>query len=215
MILIGTMEWASTIERGDFFCPVCNAAKTYQRKISRPFLTLYFIPVIPIGGLREYVICRSCRERFDSNVLEPGFAAEMLRDSPNVSEPASFETELLRLIALMMVEDVHVSELEIAMATRVYQSMSLRELPRSDLDHACREVIALGIDAGRYVGIAGEGMTHDQKLKSVQAMFAVASAEGHISPRRMQSLMQAQQQLKLNDVAFQTAIKDASQWVER
>ena len=214
MILIGTMEWASTTEKGEFFCPVCNATKTYQRKNSRPFLTLYFIPVIPIGGLREYVLCRSCRERFDPLVLEPGFAAEMLRDSPHIAEQATFETELLRLIALMMVEDDHVSESEIAMATRVYQSMSMRELPRSELERVCREVIALRIDAARYVGIAGEGMTHDQKLKSVQAMFAVASAEGHISPRRLQSLMQAQQQLKLNDVAFQTAIKDASQWVE-
>ena len=214
MILIGTMEWASTIERGDFFCPVCNAAKTYQRKISRPFLTLYFVPVLPIGGLREFVLCRSCRERFDSHVLEPGYAAEMLRNSPRVAQQATFETELLRLIALMMVEDDQVSEAEIAMATRVYESMSLRELPRSELERMCQEVIALRINAARYVGIAGEGMTHDQKLKSVQAMFAVAGAEGHISPRRLQSLMQAQHQLKLDDIAFQTAIKDASQWVE-
>ena len=213
MILIGTMDWASTVERGDFFCPVCNAAKTYQRKVSRPFLTLYFIPVVPLGGLREYVLCRSCRERFDPNVLEAGKAAEMLRDVTSATRPAPFETELLRLMALIMVEDDHISEVEIEMATRVYQSMLLHELPRSQLERACREVISLRIDPARYVGIAGEGMTHDQKLKIVQAMFAVASAEGRISPRRLQSLMQAQHQLQLDDVAFQTAIKDASQWV--
>ena len=56
MILIGTMEWASTVERGDFFCPACNAAKNYQRKVARPFLTLYFIPVIPIGAVREFKV---------------------------------------------------------------------------------------------------------------------------------------------------------------
>lgn len=212
MIIVGSMEWASTIERGDFFCPVCNGIKTYQRKVSRPFVTLYFVPVIPIGGLREYVICRSCRQRFDPDVLAAGKAAEMLKDTP-AGGPAAFETELLRLISLMMVEDDRVSEAEIDMATRVYQGMVLRELPRSELERACREVIALQIDAGRYVGIAGEGMTYDQKLKCVQAMFAVAGAEGRISPRRMQSLMKAQQQLKLDNVAFQTAIKDASQWV--
>ena len=213
MILIGTMEWASTIERGDFFCPVCNAAKSYQRKVSRPFLTLYFIPVIPLGGVREYVLCRSCRERFDAHVLEAGEAAEMLRDPAIASGAAPFETELLRLMALIMTEDDHVSETEIELAMRVYQRMVLRELTRSELERVCREVIALRIDPARYIGIAGEGMTHDQKLKSIQAMFAVASAEGKISPRRLKSLMRSQQQLQLDDVAFQTAVKDASQWI--
>ena len=131
MMIVGSMEWASTIERGDFFCPVCEAIKSYQRKISRPFLTVYFVPVIPIGGLREYVICRSCRERFDPRVLAPGMAAEMMNETSLAIGPAAFETELLRLMALMMVEDEHVSEAEIDMATRVYQSMVMRELPRS------------------------------------------------------------------------------------
>lgn len=213
MILIGTMEWASTIERGEFFCPVCNAAKTYQRKVARPFLTLYFIPVVPIGGLREFVICRSCRRRFDSEILSAGTAAEALRAPHLANEQAPFETELLRLIALMMVEDDQVSEAEVAMATRVYQSMVGHPLPRNELERACREVVTLRIKASRYVGIAGEGMTYDQKLMAVQAMFAVAGAEGQISPRRMQSLMEAQRQLGIDDVAFQTAIKDASEWV--
>lgn len=213
MILIGTMEWASTIDRGDFFCPVCNAAKSYQRKVSRPFLTLYFIPVVPIGGLREFVLCRSCRKRFDPEILSAGALAEVIRVPQVAGEQAPFETELLRLIALMMVEDDQVTEPEVAMATRVYQSMIGRPLPRNELDRACREVVALRIKPARYVGRAGEGMTYDQKLMAVQAMFAVAGAEGQISPRRLQSLMNAQQQLGLDEVAFQTAIKDASQWV--
>lgn len=213
MILVGSMEWASTIEKGDFFCPKCNAAKTYQRKIARPFLTLYFVPIIPIGSLREYVVCRSCRERFDPTILSSGQAAELLRTSLPAAGPAPFETELLRMIALIIAEDDQVSDAEILMATRVYESMVLQNLPRAELDRVCREVITLRINADRYVGIAGEGMSHDQKLKCVQAMFAVASAEGHISPRRLQSLMNSQQQLQLDDVAFQTAIKDASQWV--
>lgn len=213
MILIGTMEWASTIERGDFFCPGCNAAKTYQRKIARPFLTLYFIPVVPIGGLREFVLCRSCRRRFDPDILSAGTAADLFRAPQVTGEQAPFETELLRLIALMMVEDDQVTEAEVTMATRVFQSMSGRPLPRPELDRACREVVTLRIKPASYVAIAGEGMTYDQKLMAVQAMFAVAGAEGKISPRRLRSLTDAQRQLGLDEVAFQTAIKDASQWV--
>jgi hypothetical protein len=211
MILIGTMEWASTVERGDFFCPACNASKSFQRKVARPFLTLYFIPVVPLGGLREFVLCRSCRRRFEPEILSAGIVGEV--QTPHAAGQTHFDTELLRLIALMMVEDDHISEAEVTMATKVYQSMLGRPLPRHELERTCREVVALRIKASRYVTRAGEGMTYDQKLMAVQAMFAVAGAEGQISPRRLRSLMDAQQRLGIDEVAFQTAIKDASQWV--
>lgn len=213
MIVLGTMEWASTVERGDFFCPACNAAKSYQRKVARPFLTLYFIPVVPIGGLREFVLCRSCRKKFEPEILAPGIAAEMLGTRQGAAGQAPFEIELLRLIALMIVEDDRVSESEVKMATRVYERMLGRSLLRTELDRACREVVALGIRPASYIAIAGLGMTYDQKLMAVQAMFVVAGAEGQISPRRLRSLLDARQQLGLDQVAFQTAIKDTSEWV--
>ncbi len=113
----------------------------------------------------------------------------------------------------MIVEDDYVTEAEIQMAQRIYQGMLMRELPRTDLERACREVINLRINPMRYIGAAGQGMTYDQKIMAVQAMFAVAGAEGQISPKRLKSLMEAQQQLGLDDSAFQNAVKDASSWV--
>ena len=213
MILIGSMEWSSTVARGEFFCPKCNAAKPYQRKVARPFLTLYFVPVVPIGGLREFVLCRNCRERFDSSILLAGNAAEMLRDNSVTAKPTSFEEELLRVIALIIVEDSQVTEAEIQMATRIYQRMTGRELSLPQLQKMCREASSIRVSAAVYLGIAGQNFSYDQKLLAVQAMFAVAGAEGVISPSRMQSLMDARHQLELDDVAFQTAIKDAEQWV--
>ncbi|MCC6511149.1 MAG: TerB family tellurite resistance protein [Pirellulaceae bacterium] len=213
MLVMGSMEWASTIERGEFFCPKCNATKSYQRKIARPFLTLYFVPIIPIGGLREFVICRGCRDRYDPSVLVGSNGIERASAAATAATMASFDMEILRLMALMIVEDDYVTEAEIQMAMRVYQGMMMQELPRSELERACREVVALRINASRYVGIAAQGMTYDQKLKAVQAMFAVAGAEGQISPKRLKSLMDAQKQLGLDDVAFQSAVKDATAWV--
>ena len=69
MLIIGTMNWTSTRERGGFFCPECSIDRNFRRRASRPFLTLYFIPVIPIGGLSEFIECESCRLQFDDDVL--------------------------------------------------------------------------------------------------------------------------------------------------
>ena len=64
MILIGTMNIKRTRERGEFYCPTCTAQQSYRRRSSRPFLTLYFIPVVPIGGLEWFVQCDHCRGRY-------------------------------------------------------------------------------------------------------------------------------------------------------
>lgn len=213
MILIGSMEWASTVARGEFFCPNCNAAKSFQRKIARPFLTLYFIPVVPIGALREFVLCRGCRERFDPEILLADNAAEMLRNSPENAQATTFEVELLRIIALTIMDDSHVSETEVEMAMRIFQRMAGRELPRTELQQMCRESTTIRVSASTYVGIAAQNLTYDQKLMVVQAMFAVAGADGTISPSRLKSLMEAQRQLELDDIAFQTAVKGAEQWL--
>ncbi len=211
--MLGSMEWAKTLQRGEFFCPLCNTAKSFQRKVSRPFLTLYFIPVIPIGGLREYVLCRGCRQRFDPDILEQESLAETIKSVRRSSRNQSFEQELVRLMALTIMEDNFANELEIEMAQRVYRSMTGERLDESQLNQACHEVMALRINASRYVGVAGSAMTYDQKLLALQAMFAVASSEGEISPKRMQTLIEAQQQLGLDQVAFQSAIKEAADWV--
>lgn len=212
MILIGSMEWASTVARGEFYCPNCQAAKSFQRKIVRPFLTLYFIPVVPIGGLREFVLCRGCRERFDPSILLAD-NPEMLRNANANSAVPTFEVELLRIIALTIMDDSHVSETEVQMAMRIYHRMAGRELSRIELQQACRESTTIRVSPSTYVGVAGQHLTYDQKLMMVQAMFAVAGADGSISPSRLKSLMEAQHQLELNDIAFQTAIKDAEQWI--
>ena len=213
MFIAGTFDWASTLEQGEFLCPKCGTNKTYQRKVARTFVTLYFIPIIPISGLHEFVICRGCRERFDTLVLTASRMSPASREPQALGAAGSFDEELLRVMALIIVDDDFVTEPEIAMAQRIYQSMLMRELPRPALERACREVLNLRINAMRYIGDAGNGMTYDQKIMTVQAMFAVAGAEGQISAKRIKTLMQAQQQLGLDDSAFQNAVKDASSWV--
>ncbi len=161
--------------------PQVRRDQTYQRKVARTFVTLYFVPVLPISGLHEFVICRGCRQRFDVAILAASRNSVSNREPQAISAVGPFDEELLRFMALMIVEDDFVTEAEIQMAQRIYQGMIMRELPRTELERACREVLNLRINAMRYIGAAGKSMSHDQKIMAVQAMFAVAGAEGQIS----------------------------------
>ena len=55
MIIFGTTGITSTKAKGNFTCPQCANNRLYKhRKVTR-FFTLYFIPLIPLGSVGEYV----------------------------------------------------------------------------------------------------------------------------------------------------------------
>src|SRR6056297_2560574 len=99
MILIGTMNLTRTLDRGNFYCPTCGTTETYRLRARRPFLTLYFVPTVPIGGAESFVQCDQCRECWDETVLE------MDRESHEVAAQEQFLDEAMRSAILVVLAD--------------------------------------------------------------------------------------------------------------
>lgn len=84
MIIFGTGNRSKTVDMGQFYCPHCETNRTYERKKAKRYFTLYFIPIIPIGDIGEFVECQTCHITYEPKVLtiEPQFkqigAAELL-----------------------------------------------------------------------------------------------------------------------------------------
>ncbi|MFK7736919.1 MAG: zinc-ribbon domain-containing protein [Pirellulaceae bacterium] len=219
MLLIGTMNWASTRARGVFNCPECGGSQQYRHRTSRPFLTLYFIPILPIGGIQEYVECTECRSSFEPVILDAKYSSPLERDSESggaeesTMEVASFESDMRTAIALMMVEDGHVTESEIVVARRVYENIVERNISREELGHACSEVRLQQLNSVSFLATAAARRNLSERIQLVQATFAVASVEGELSPGRLNSLKRMKSILKLDEAEFQEAIEEATQWL--
>jgi hypothetical protein len=72
LIIFGTKGVTSTVSTGDFQCPACGARAPYEHKRVRRYFTLYWIPLIPLDTLGEFVQCLSCRTELDQGVLGGG-----------------------------------------------------------------------------------------------------------------------------------------------
>lgn len=218
-MLIGTMEWASTRTRGLFICPRCGTNESFRLRASRPFLTLYFIPVVPIGGIHEFVQCSRCKNAFEPVVLADRSLGEIdgptsgSKEAPRDNSESDFDADLLKVLALMMVEDGHVTENEIGVARRVFKNMREKNLSREDLGRSCSQVRLLRLNTLSFLATAGKRCSHEQKMLLVQGMFAVAGADGEISPGRMASLVQAQKILELEEREFQMSVEATQQWL--
>ncbi len=216
MILIGTMNWSSTRSRGMFQCPKCETKEAFRLKASRPFLTLYFIPVIPIGGLEEFVQCGRCKTAFDPAVLTNRIAPSPVNSpTAKLTEAPlnSFNRDLLTIIALIMIEDGKVTEQEIAVARTLFQNITKSSITRDELGRTCSQVRLKRVHLPSFLNSLVERRTHDEKLLLVQAMFGIAGADGSISPGRLAALMQSQSALQIDESEFQRAVSDTAQWL--
>ncbi|MGD8457204.1 MAG: zinc-ribbon domain-containing protein [Anaerolineales bacterium] len=70
MIIFGTKAKTKVIGQGSFMCPRCQKSCAYERiKVTKHF-TLYFIPIIKIDDLGEYIECMECASRYHTSILK-------------------------------------------------------------------------------------------------------------------------------------------------
>ena len=55
---------------GRFRCPNEGADRPYEHVRVRRWLTLFFLPLLPLGTVGEHVTCRSCGSVYPPSVIE-------------------------------------------------------------------------------------------------------------------------------------------------
>jgi hypothetical protein len=59
-----------TLGQGVFFCRRCGGDREYRHRAGRRFITVFFIPLIPLARTGEHVQCRTCKTRYVTEVLK-------------------------------------------------------------------------------------------------------------------------------------------------
>ncbi len=203
MILIGTMNLTRTRESGQFYCPECRGTQGYRLRARRPFLTLYFIPVVPIGSPQVFVVCDGCRQHWDSSVLT------LDQQQHEAVGEQRFRDEALRAAILVVLADGYMSEAEIEALQQVANGVLNRPTDRDELGEMCSNALANKVSAKNYVMTASRSWSQEQRGVSLQAMFLAASAEGKLEGARIEMLAQMRDILELTEREYQSAIESA------
>ncbi|TWT84371.1 Tellurite resistance protein TerB [Planctomycetes bacterium CA13] len=208
MILIGTMNLTRTRDRGNFYCPTCRTPQSYRLRARRPFLTVYFIPTVPIAGAEEFVQCDECRSTWDITVLE------IDRESQKVVAEDQFHDEAIRSCLLVVLADGHISEPEIEALHRIAANLFSRHIDREELGRLASIATQKGVTATNYILTISRRWNESQKRKALQGMFLAASAEGELGPLQTEMLAKMRELLDLTDLEYQSAIEETLNWGE-
>ncbi len=206
MVLVGTIELTLGSQRGAFYCPACRDHRSYRRKVRRAFVTLYFIPVIPLGKTAEFVICDTCRQPFEPWVLErPADEIEaMLR--------AAACQHILRVMILTMLADEVVSDEEDRILRSYYRHLSGEELTNEQLQFEIEQLTASGLTPALYGAQAADELTDREREEMVIGAFLVASASGPLSDAQLDELQLLPAALGIDENRYREIIAEAMEF---
>ncbi len=77
LIIWGLCVVYRTLGRGVFFCRRCGGDREFRHRAGRRFMTVFFIPLIPLTKTGEHVQCLTCRTRYVTEVLKLPTTVEM------------------------------------------------------------------------------------------------------------------------------------------
>jgi uncharacterized tellurite resistance protein B-like protein len=177
--MIGVRPITRTVGRGQFFCPECAARRPYLRQRVQRRFTLFFVSVIPLDELGEYVECGHCHGTFRTTILDAAAAQERFS--------AEFRPAVLRIMLLMMMEDGRVERSEQAMILDVNRKITGQVLPLDVIDEhlaAVRRGPGSAEDYARQIAPLLNEMGKEMVLKAAFAI-AVADRQVHELERRL------------------------------
>lgn len=200
MIIIGEMNLTLKKGVGQFFCPFCLEQRGYiQRRIKR-FLTLYFVPVVPLATVSEHVRCDQCRQTFPLDAL--GKTKEFYARQRRLE----FAGDVRRVMVLLMLADGQVEEVELAAIRRVYAQLSGEDISYEQLSHDVVQAQRARVDATQYARAVSLRRTEEEKEWILRGAFLVASASGPLSPQRLDQLKSLPAALNISEERFREVI---------
>ena len=180
MVLFGTTRGEKNRGWGEFFCPQCKSDQNYVHKEVVRKGHLYFIPLVELGSVGEYIECQRCGGQFTTDVL-------------SLPTMASFEqryTVAVRsALAAMIRADSVENENEKRAGRYLIKSLTGESVSafeqQADLNDANQEAVRVALSD------LSEHLTEKGKVQILEALIMLAASDGTIEESEMNMITQS------------------------
>jgi uncharacterized tellurite resistance protein B-like protein len=203
MIIFGTRGITLTGDSGDFYCPNCADERPYRRRKVRKFFTLYFIPLLPLNLLGEYIECQRCKNTYNEQVLELRGQLE----SDNREFEAEYERAVRRSMAIMVLADGKVEDSEIEAMANIFGSVTGRSASHDDMRKEIEQARGEGLDIQPYLESINGLVNESGKDFIIRALLGIAYADGDFDEAEQKTLIEAMAAMDVSKDHFEEIMK--------
>lgn len=126
--IAGIKGETTTVETGVFYCPHCNAQTQYHHNQVHEKATVFFIPVINLRLLGEYIECQNCDSTYEMEILDYNSEQEQKKIE------AIYLVGIKKVMTTMMLADGKIDENEKNMMKDIYKNIADSTLSDYDID---------------------------------------------------------------------------------
>lgn len=200
LVIFGWRSRAHTIGSGQFFCPREGGDRRYEHKEARRWFTLFFIPLIPLNRLGDYVECTSCNSTYYTAVLE----------APTGASIQDVMTQAIRHVAVALtVADGHVDPEERRVATEIVKQFANVDYSEADfatdLDHINPAALVDNLEE------LGSILNEHGKEAVLTAAMRLAASDGLIDPAEVAVVEDIGEALSMTRAHVRGVIETASE----
>jgi tellurite resistance protein len=211
LAVIGIRPITRTIHRGTFVCPECRVLRTYVRQRVQRRFVLFFVSVLPLDELGEYVECEQCRSTFRTTIAAgPGRPA-----GPLAPLAAEFRPAVIRIMMLMMMEDGRIQESEQRMILDLNRKLTGEAPSLEAMDEHLDAVRAGPGSATDYARSIAPFLNEPGKELVLKAAFAVAVADRQVHPTERTLLHKIGRALHMSPGHIRAVIAECSELADR
>jgi DnaJ-domain-containing protein 1 len=200
MIIFGAKVVTSTQAKGTFYCPGCDREGVeYKQQRCRRFVTLYYLPLIPIKTVAEYIECQVCQNTYQPAVLKATAADHRAFE-------AEFQLVIKRVMILMLLADGVVADAELEVIRRIYLRLSEIDISIEDLRlevEAARQGVS---DVLVYLERNAPILNERGKELVIKSAFLVAAADDQFQDKERQLLADIGKTLDLSNAQVQAIL---------
>src|SRR4029077_14121744 len=171
MIIWGTKPLRFRVDRSQFYCPNCGERQPFARRRVRRFFTLYFVPIIPLSVLGEYVECEHCKNQYRPDVLshDPSENARLFR--------AKVEKVIEQVLLMLVTADGQLHTEEFAAVQQVLNEIGSTPMTEAKLRQKLAEHPPSAPEILERVAELGDGLSDDGKELVLKAAILVAVSD--------------------------------------
>ncbi len=200
LIIFGIRVRYRTLSEGRFYCPHDGGDRSYRRRQARRWFALFFIPVVPLKVLGEFIECSSCGSTYNVSVLSMPTAADMMDNLANAVRQA--------VVSLITADGV-VTDAEKEKGFEVMQRYADTPYTMQHLEDDLKD-LKHGDLARRLEGVAGS--LNDQGKESLlAACLEIAAADGSIDDHELTQIHKAGTALGLSTAHIRGIILEAEE----
>lgn len=189
-VIYGTRGITFTKEGGMFHCPSCKSSQGYRFRAVRRFFTLFFIPLIPLDKVGEYIECDKCSGTFVPRVLE-----QVL---PDDKFKAYYEEVMQITLIKMMLADGKVENTEKYMVMSILNKFCSTEIQIEELDKLVEKVKNDRKTIEDYLKQIKPSLNENGKELIVRGAILVSMADQEMAQSERNLIMQISRSLEFS-----------------